>query len=64
MKEQFLVCAKRTVKIFDPMEVVLSMKLLSPGCTLVTLRLETKWYISTPDRRSNLVASLGIQIGV
>ena len=50
MKEQFLACAKRTAKIFDPVEAVLSMKLLSPGCSLVTSRSETKWYISTPER--------------
>ena len=31
------------------MKAVLSRKLLSPGCTLVTLRSETKWYISTPE---------------
>ena len=49
MSKWFLACAKRTAKIFDPVKAVLSMKLLSPGCTLVTLRSETKWYISTPD---------------
>ena len=47
--EQFFARAKRTAKIFDQVEAVLSMKLLSPGCTLVTLRLGKKWYISTPE---------------
>ena len=48
--ERFFAHAKRTAKIFDPVEAVLSMKLLSPGCTLVTLGSETKWYISTPEQ--------------
>ena len=55
LSEQFFARAKRTEKIFDPVGAVLSMKLLSPGCTLVTLRSETKWYISTPDPHLILV---------
>ena len=49
MLERFLACAKRTAIIFDPVEAVLSMKWLSPGCTLVTLRSNTKWHMSSPE---------------
>ena len=48
--KKFFARAKRTAKIFDPVEAVFSMKLLSPGCTLVTLRSVTKWYMSTPEQ--------------
>ena len=40
-------CAKRTRKKFDQMKVVLLMKFMSLGCTMVTLRSETLLYINT-----------------
>ena len=46
----FLTCAKQTAKKFDPVEVVLLLKSMSLGCTMVTLRSETLLYMSTPHR--------------
>ena len=51
--------------IFDLIEIVLSMKLKSLGCTMVTLGSETLFYISTPHPngikvlRINAVGLLG-----
>ena len=48
-RDQFLVCAKRTVTKFDLTKAVLPMKLSSPGCPMVTLKSETLLYMSTPE---------------
>ena len=42
--------AKWMEKIFNLVEPISSMKLLSPHYTLVTWRSETCWYMSTPHR--------------
>ena len=41
--------AKQTKKKFDPIKVVLSLKFMSLGYTMVTLRSETLLYMSTPQ---------------
>ena len=48
LKGKFLTCAKRTIKKFDPVKVVLPLKFMSLGCTMVTIRSETLLYMSTP----------------
>ena len=48
-RDQFLVCAKRTVAKSDLTRAVLPMKLSPPGCTMVTFKLETLLYMSTPE---------------
>ena len=57
-RDQFLVCAKRTVTKFDLTKAVLAMKLSSPGCPMVTLKSETFLYMSTPDRVGQSVCML------
>ena len=42
--------AKPTMKKFDPIKVVLPLKFMSLGCTMVTIGSETLWYMSTPQR--------------
>ena len=42
-------CAKRTIKKFDQVKVVMPLKFMSLGCTMVTLRSETLLYMSTPQ---------------
>ena len=39
--------AKRTIKKFDKVKVVLPLKFMSLRCTMVTLRSETLLYINT-----------------
>jgi len=41
------VCAKRTIKNFDQVKVVLPMIFMSFGCTMVTLRSEKLLYMNT-----------------
>ena len=43
-------CAKRTIKKFDPVKVVLPLKFMSFGCTMVTIRSKTLLYMSKPQR--------------
>ena len=47
LKGKFLICAKRTKEKFDPTNVVLPMKFMSPGYTMVTLRSGILLYMST-----------------
>ena len=48
LKGKFLMCAKRAIKKFDPTEVVLPTKFISPGCPMVTSKSETLLYKHTP----------------
>ena len=48
-RDQFLVCAKRTVTKFDLTKAVLPMKLSPPGWPMVTIKSRTLLYLSTPD---------------
>ena len=41
--------AQRTIKKFDPEKLVLLLKFMSLGCTLVNLRSETLLYMITPQ---------------
>ena len=45
--------AKRTAKKLDSIKVVLLLKSMSFGCTMVTLRSETLLYMSTPHCRAS-----------
>ena len=47
LKEKVLTLAKRSTKKFDLVRVVLLMKFMSLGCTMVTLRSKTLLYVST-----------------
>ena len=42
--------AKRTIVKFDPEKVVLPLKIMSLGYTMVTLKSERLLYMSTPQR--------------
>ena len=45
----FLTHAKRVIKNFDQIKVILPLKFRSLGCAMVTLRSETLSYMSTPQ---------------
>ena len=45
--KSLFVCAKRTIKNFDEVKVVLPVIFMSLGYTIVTLRSETLLYINT-----------------
>ena len=50
LKEKFMTHAKRIIKKFDPIHVVLPLNFIFPGCILVTFRSEKLLYMSTPQR--------------
>ena len=63
LKGKFLTRVKRTIKKFDPVRVILSMKFMSLGYTMVTLRSEALLYMSTPSDAWHSLSWLVQEIG-
>ena len=51
--------AKQTMKKFDPIKIVLPLKFMSLGCTMVTLGSETLFFMSTPQPGCDLENLVG-----
>ena len=49
LKGKFLMRAKRTIKKFNQMKVILPMKFMSLGCIMVIIWSETLLYVNTPQ---------------